>query len=74
MSSDVVPNTLIQRGEGTKTLIMGHTGKQFIIPFMEVIYSHIKRDTATFDANQRWFFHPPLPGGFGQKSQLCPIT
>ena len=38
---------------------MGCTGKLPIIPFRGVMYSHIKRDTATFDANWRWFFHPP---------------
>ena len=37
VSSGVVPDTLILRGEGTKTLITGCTGKWFIIPFRGVI-------------------------------------
>ena len=74
MLSSAVLDTLIPRGEGTKTLIMGCTGRQLIIPFRGVIYSHIKRDTATFGTNQGWFFHPPLLGGLGQKLQLRLIT
>ena len=70
VSSGAVPDTLIPRVEGTKTLTVGRTGKRLIIPFRGVIYSHIKRDTATFGANRGWFFHPPLPGGLGQKLQL----
>ena len=37
VSSGAVPDTLIPRGEGTKTLIVGRTGKRFIIPFRGVI-------------------------------------
>ena len=70
VSFGAVSDTLIPRGEGTKTLIVGRTGKRFITPFRGVVESHIERDTATFDANRRWFFHPPLPGGLGQKLQL----
>ena len=35
--SRAVPDTLIPRGEGTKTLIVGRTGKRLIIPFRGVI-------------------------------------
>ena len=37
VSSGAVPDTLIPRGEGTKTLIVGRTGKRVIIPFRGVI-------------------------------------
>ena len=70
VSSSAVLDTLIPRGEGTKTPIVGCTGRWFITPFRRVIHSHIERHTTTFDANWRWFFHLPLPGEFGQKSQL----